>query len=169
MKRILLLAILFISFSASGQGNLQFNRVLNFKSSNSYTVPVGKVLKIVSINALSNINVYLPLTNCNPQGANMYRCGWGGLDWCFSYFTDCQYGDITYLTISNQKYNISSPSNQSLPQNQCSSCPPLSTTSVSSSAFNNLKLPIWLAAGEEVSLAQIDGLLISAIEFNIIP
>ena len=152
--------MLLFSLASYAQGNLQFNRIVNFKSGNNYTVPTGKVLKIVSINALSSIKVNLPLTSCT----NTYD----GI----SPMTDCNYNysNFPYLIISNQNYTISYGYNHRMNyHNQCSSCPPLAQTTVSSVNFNNLKLPIWLSSGEEVSVAQIDGLLISAIEFNIVP
>jgi hypothetical protein len=160
MKKIITITILLFSMALYAQGNLQFNRIVNFKSSNSYTVPFGKVLKIVSINALSSIIVNLPLTSCTN--------GWSGN----SPYTYCNffYNGFIYMKISNQNYTLNNNSNTGFwNHNQCSSCPPLAQTTVSSVNFNNLKLPIWLSSGEEVSVAQIDGLLISAIEFNIIP
>ncbi len=154
--------MLLFSMASYAQGNLQFNRIVNFKSGNNYTVPTGKVLKIVSINALSDIFVQLPLSNCNPTSAQWTSGG----TW---FFTDCQYNGLTFLKISNQKFDVAIQFNRSFPQNQCSSCPPTASVSITSSTFNNFKLPIWLSSGEEVSVAQIDGLLISAIEFNIVP
>lgn len=51
MKTKLLLFIMSLSMGAYAQGNLQFNQVLTFTSNttqtNIYTVPVGKVAKIV--------------------------------------------------------------------------------------------------------------------------
>ncbi len=169
MRQLLTILLLLFAFQSMAQGNLQFNRIVNFKSGNNYTVPAGKVLKLVSINALTDISVQLPLSSCNPTGAEMVRCGWGGMDFCTNYFTECVYNGFSFLKISNQKFDIGSQTNRSLPQNQCSSCPPFSSVSVASSTFNNFKLPIWLGSGEEVSVAQIEGLLISAIEFNIVP
>jgi hypothetical protein len=160
MKKIITIAMLLFSMASYAQGNLQFNRIVNFKSGNNYTVPTGKVLKIVSINALSSIIVKLPLTSCTN--------GYDGI----SPMTDCSYNyfGFTYMKISNQNYTLTYNSNHVIyNHNQCSSCPPLVQTTVSSVNFNNLKLPIWLSSGEEVSVAQIEGLLISAIEFNIVP
>ncbi len=166
MKKILTIALLLFSIATFAQGNLQFNKIVNFKSGNNYTVPTGKVLKIVSINALSDVAVRLPLSSCNPNGI---KGVWSNGSIVPVYFTDCIYDGLTYLKISNQKFDVSGQSNQNNPQNQCTSCPPFAGVSITSSTFNNFKLPIWLSSGEEVSVAQIDGLLISAIEFNIIP
>lgn len=63
MKRIILIAICFISLQLSAQGNLQFNQVLLLDVSNPanvVTVPVNKVWKIESV-AMSSNNAYVQL------------------------------------------------------------------------------------------------------------
>jgi len=63
MKKLILIAICFVSLQLSAQGNLQFNQVLLLDASNpanAVSVPVGKVWKIESV-ALSNNNAYVQL------------------------------------------------------------------------------------------------------------
>ena len=70
MKKLILVAICFVSIQLSAQGNLQFNQILNLTYTNnfssSYTkatvgsviVPAGKVWKIESTSAYRNATTY---------------------------------------------------------------------------------------------------------------
>lgn len=50
--------------------------------------------------------------------------------------------------------------------NQCSQCP--ATIDAGGSVSITINTPIWLKSGEVVSVVQGSGVLISAIEFNIV-
>lgn len=60
MKKIITIAIVLFSMASYAQGNLQFNQVLTFEgtltpsqaTSNTYTVPVGKIWKVKYVNKL---------------------------------------------------------------------------------------------------------------------
>jgi hypothetical protein len=154
MKKIITIAILLFSMATYAQGNLQFNQVLNIKNGDTYTVPAGKVLKITSTTSGNNFTFMLPFTNCFYQpGPYLY----------------CAYASNTFeiASIAGLKYNLTNLNNSVMaPQGQCHQCPATLASPVSG-AFG-VTVPIWLKAGEIVSITQGSGILISAIEFNIV-
>ena len=131
------------------QGNLQFNQVLNLVPGSNYTVPAGKVLKIESIATTSGSTV------CAPQ-SNSYIASCGG----YSNQNVSNYSSVVYLTLGNLVFTSSGASGIC----GTASCYNVSVT------FPNLSVPIWLNAGKTVSVYNnMSQLLITAIEFNIIP
>jgi hypothetical protein len=100
-----------------GQSNLEFESVLNISNGDTYTVPVGKVVKLTSVNfTVSNYNI--PLTGCYTTQSNT---GCGGP--CNYYH--CQYSAAGYIVIGSLVFNSTSAETSGL--GGCSSCPPLSS------------------------------------------
>ena len=159
MKKLVILFFLLVSFLGNTQGNLQFNKVLTIGPGESYTVPQGKVLKIESIN-ISSTYVCIPKTSEVSKNCGYYNGG---------NVTYGIYNGINYLSIANQIFSTPNFSGENLNANQCGavfndSCKPYD--------FGSLKFncPIWLDAGKTIQVhAGVTSLLISSIEFNIIP
>lgn len=152
MKKIITIALLLFSIVSYAQHNLEFNQVINIKNGDNYTVPTGKTLKIVSA-LCSNLTVKIPFTNCIPSSGNIY------CNYMANTFDFCSIGGVKY-TASNLNNSVVAP------QNLCSQCP--TTMDILATNGIGLSLPIWLKAGEVISIAQGSGMLISAIEFNIV-
>lgn len=159
MKTIVYLITFIFSSIGFSQGNLQFNQVLTFESGDNYLVPTGKVLKIESIN-ITSTSICIPRSstvsrNCVMDGGNSSGAI-GGI-----------YNGINYLTIGN--FNFNTPSFSGNGGYYCSGwqnpeCWQYNFTSL------NFNTPIWLESGKKVSInSSFTSILISAIEFNIIP
>jgi hypothetical protein len=158
MKTIYTTFLITLSFSAMSQGNLQFNRVWNFSQGSSYNVPIGKVLKIESIN-FNDAKTSLSLQSCglsyNGTGIN------------------CIYSVASPVFTINQNSFYPSSENGSIfygGQNigyytNCSQCPPNRIVGFSSAGLS-FSLPIWLGEGEIISING-SGIFISALEFNV--
>jgi hypothetical protein len=147
-------SVLFIPFfcfwgSVMAQGSLQFNQVINLTPGNGYTVPAGKVFKINSITSQASV-ITTPL---------QAQTG------CIQTTCTCTYQSQTYLVIGNLNYT-GQPANLSV-QGNCSSAAPTHSGNVT---MPSLSLPIWLKTGAQVSVQNnITGILVTGIEFNIIP
>jgi hypothetical protein len=159
MKKIIfIISLLFGTFSFT-QGNLQFNRVVTFTPGSNYTVPVGKVLKIESIN-MNSTTLCLPKTGEENRTSSKYVCIAG------------IYNGINYLTIGNQVFSTPTMyGTSSGVQYSDGSCNFFNGSCWSydfgSKIFN---YPIWLEEGKTVLInSAVTSILISAIEFNIIP
>ena len=156
MKKIFFIIGLFFSLYSLSQGNLQFNRVVTFTPGSNYTVPTGKVLKIESINITQN-TVCLPKTSTNYVtcgGGNPYQVPYG------------VYSGITYLSIGNIQFSIGSQSNSGY------MCQGIVNSDCWNYTFStiNISCPIWLETAKTVSIhSGVASILISAIEFNVIP
>ena len=157
MKNLLFLIITCaLSSSLFGQGNLQFNQVINISSSQSYTVPANKCFKLESIQVF-NASASSALTNCacNPSTMGVSQCTYAGGAVCNIAGIALNYNSFTQ--------NGSTCSWQSMcPGN----CPPTASTSIS---FPYLSFPIWLSEGKVITIGNVSGVLLSGIEFNIIP
>jgi hypothetical protein len=154
----LLIISLFLIPNSFAQGNLQFNRVITIISGQNYTVPEGKVLKIESIN-MSNSTVCVPRSsqatmNCQSQSGTWYSVTYG------------IYNAITYMTIANM--NFTTPSYNG----NTNGCNGIVNTSCWNWNFGALSFntPIWLEDGKQVNVhSGVSSIIISAIEFNVIP
>ena len=161
MRKIIYLSILLFTNFTYSQGNLQFNRVITFTPGSNYTVPTGKVLKIESIN-ISSTSVCIPRTSsqtqtCQPAYGQAYNNTYG------------IYDGITFLTLNNINYVTPSFSGFVGGAYQCSNW---SNADCWNYTFSNMSFncPIWLEAGKRVYIhSGVASILISAIEFNIIP
>tara|TARA_Y100000385_G_C12562894_1_gene412936 strand:- start:131 stop:466 length:336 start_codon:yes stop_codon:yes gene_type:complete len=94
MKKLILIAICFISVQLFAQGNLQFNQVLILDANsggNSVTVPAGKVWKIESV-ALSNNNAY-------------FQIQWGGVNY-FVLNNSAPYENLPFWLPSNESISL---------------------------------------------------------------
>jgi hypothetical protein len=151
MKKIITIAILLFSMASYAQGNLQFNQVLNIKNGDTYTVPSGKTLKIITVIA-QNATAKIPLSSCTTSN---------GYVTC-NYFSSVTLGSVSDLVYTANNLSIGLPA----PNYQCSQCPSYTYIPVNGFGF---PVPLWLKSGEIVSIAQGTGMLISAIEFNIVP
>ena len=154
--------LLTIVSSSFGQGNLQFNQVLNFGYGDNYSVPAGKVLKIESIN-YNSPTTYSEFIDCQLVSFNPI-CGSGQHMRC-NYLGTA----INYLVIDQNILKTSGGNSGGYIDlcnvNTCETCPPSKSYGASPSSFN---LPIWLREGKNVSVLA-TGIFISAIEFNIVP
>ena len=192
MKLLVIIFSLLFSFSEAfcQGGNLQFNRVLNFTSGANYTVPQGKVLKIEStkfnlilyatvnyigcdtamsfdpsynMNRITHYCKYSTTNNAHSVQIGPIKIGGfeqGGLFNGFPYVS---------LTLFNSY--------------DCSICPPTYNSSYRIGNSDELNCPLWLSEGEVVSIfpylqllpqfsshqSALNGIYISAVEFNIVP
>lgn len=145
LKAIFLIMLLVNSNGSWSQGNLQFSQVINLTPGNTYTVPANKVLKIESLTTPSvSINTPLQSSNC-PNGN------------CTCVYTLQPYLNIASLTYSAQPANLY----------VLYTCPATNSASVT---LPNIVFPIWLNAGKQITIQNnVTGILLTAIEFNIIP
>jgi hypothetical protein len=153
MKKILTILSLLFAFQSMAQGNLQFNQVINIKNGDTYTVPAGKVLKITSVTSSSKSSFKIPFSNCDSYGQCFYRAS-----------------DFTMFQISNSIYSISqniAPVLSGISSGSGCNCPP--NINYDTNLMYSVPTPIWLKNGEIVSINPGNGILISAIEFNIVP
>ncbi len=158
MKKLLTILLLLFALQTFAQGNLQFNQVINIKNGDTYTVPAGKVLKITAVSSGSNNVISMPLLRCDLLG---------GQNYC-AYDLKATIGNIGNLNF-NLNYNQSNyPSGvlYSGPSSQCQ-CP--SSYEYTNGNTINIPVPFWLKSGQNISINPGNGLLISAIEFNIVP
>ena len=160
MKKVLLFFVFVcISIFSKTQGNLQFNQVLTFESGDNYLVPTGKVLKIESIN-ITSTNICIPrsstVSGTCTMGSGASSPVIGGI-----------YNGINYLTIGN--FNFNTPSFSGSGGWTCGGWQNPECWSYDFTSLN-FKTPIWLESGKKVSIhSSFISILISAIEFNIIP
>ena len=158
MKKLAVFSFFLVSFFGNTQGNLQFNKVLTLGPGDTYTVPQGKVLKIESIN-------FSITTLCIPKTREVTKTCYLG-----NRYGDVYYGVYTgvdFLTIANQKFR--SPD---FDGNSTSLCDAVYNEACKLYDFGSLKfnLPIWLDSGKNVQVhSGVTSILISAIEFNIVP
>jgi hypothetical protein len=155
--------LFFLTFfhQAFAQGNLQFNQVLSLTNGANISVPTGKVWKVEAINLSSNVTFGIgSLTNvsCQTLTATMptnRRC----------YYT----GD--YINIAGVQFSIPTLYYDTQSSSCNTPCPvsnpvPLSSNTLSVSSF---KTPIWLESGKNITIIPGNGVLISVIEFNVVP
>ena len=160
MKQITIFFIFFIS-SSTAQGNLQFNQIISIANGANLTVPINKAWRIDAINFSETLSFSIgsmnntscaTLTSTIPNNRECYYIGnllsIGGV-----YFQTPYLSYTTLATTCN------------------SSCPATNPyiLSTSSSSPLSFKFPIWLEAGKSISVIQGVGILISVVEFNIIP
>jgi hypothetical protein len=138
------------------QGNLQFNQVLNLIPGSNYTVPAGKVLKIESVSMNGNV-VTVPMTSTQNIGCSSQ----------FGNFTLTVgvYAPVTYLMIGNISF---------FTPNIVGTCAwlgnPSPSTTASTITSPVINCPLWLEAGKTVTIYSGSfQMIISAVEFNIIP
>lgn len=151
LMKVVLFSLIVLStlLKLSGQGTLQFNQVINLTPGNSYTVPAGKVLKITSITSQASV-ITTPL---------QAQTG------CIQTTCTCTYQSQTYLSIGNLNFT-GQPSNLTV-QGSCSSGAPNNSSAVS---VPSIQFPIWLKTGAQVGIQNnITGILLTGIEFNVIP
>jgi hypothetical protein len=143
------------------QGNLQFNQVLSLTNGANVNVPTGKVWKVEAINLSSNVVFAIgSLTNVSCQTLTgttptNRRCFYTGN---FIDIAGVQFS-IPTLFYDTQSSNCNSP---------CPTTNPL-TLSTSTLSVSSFKTPIWLESGKNITIIPGSGVLISVIEFNIVP
>ncbi len=142
-----------ITDSIKAQGNLQFNRVVTFKPGDNYIIPTGKCLKIESVNFGSNV-VIVPKTGvgqCYSCGPNPFNFG--------------VYGPMIYLTLGDSNFSTSA-----FDGNNSNCCLSYNTSTRATTFTLSISCPIWLEAGKNVIVnSGVSNLIVSAIEYNIIP
>jgi len=148
LKAILLIMLLVNSIGSWSQGNLQFSQVINLTPGTTYTVPANKVLKIESFTSQS-----LPIYNTTLQSQSCSTINGP----CACTWSAQSYLNIGSLSFSHQ-FGITSVAGYP--------CPATYSGSVT---LPNIDFPIWLNAGKQISIQNITGVLLTAIEFNIVP
>jgi hypothetical protein len=157
MKQIFFVLFLFIGSKLSAQGNLQFNQVINLSGSQTYTVPAGKCLKVESIQVI-NASAASSLTNCvcNPSFMGESQCTYAGGVVCVIAGVTLNYAAFT-KTGGSCSWQSMCPGN----------CPQTASTNVT---IPTLSFPMWLAEGKSISFGNtISGVLLTGVEFNIVP
>ena len=163
MKITILLMFCFnLTFSYS-QGNLQFNQVLNITNGATVAVPVGKVWKIDAVNispTWSFAQGTLTAVNCTQAiGGN-------------SQFVRTCYYSAVYLSINGVDFVSPTVYTTTTANTSCvTPCPSTNSASGNSTTLLSTELvfPIWLSAGQNISVISGTGILISIVEFNIVP
>jgi hypothetical protein len=146
--------LIYLSPQLIGQGNLQFSQVITLVNGQSYTVPSGAVFKVESMNQFSSGTISLDY-----NGSCMINCPSCGA----SSGVTCYYNGITYLQLGGVILNKGGDNTYINSGGSCTVCPPTKTVSIS---LPTVDFPIWLKAGEQVSL-KVAGAHISGIEFVI--
>ena len=159
MKLLITFLLLMPSYLFA-QGNLQFNQVLDLTNGANYTVPSGKVFKVESVNAngasvdASLIDTTLLLAYTDGVGPHTsFRASYSKTQFicigvnCFGTASLTTFYDCFGSTIF---------------------CGP-STLRISDISSANIQSPIWLKAGQQITILSGSGILVSGIEFNIIP
>lgn len=169
MKKVLILLLILIPFIAMAQGNLQFNQVLDLTNSANYTVPVGKVFKVESVNA----------PNAVVTGSYIGYGSSFGFDGTY-YYVACSYNVSNIICIGSICLGGAQWSDGSVkvvndpPHDTIGHCPSISTIGgylypSSSSGYPIFNLPIWLKEGQQINIMGGSGILVSGIEFNVVP
>ena len=147
LKAIFLIMLLVNSNGSWSQGNLQFSQVINLTPGNTYTVPANKVLKIESL-TFQSLSIY---TTTLQSQIN-----------CVQTSCVCTWSAQSYLNIGSLSYSSQLANSSSI-----APCPATNSGSVT---LPNIVFPIWLNAGKQIAIQNnVTGILLTAIEFNIIP
>ena len=146
VKAIIFIMLFVNSRGSWSQGNLQFSQVINLTPGTTYTVPANKVLKIESFTSQSLPIYTTTLQSQSCAGNNTCQCTWSAQS----------YLNIGSLSFSHQ-FSIGG------------SVGPCPATNSGSVTLPNIDFPIWLNAGKQISIQNITGVLLTAIEFNIVP
>lgn len=158
MKKSIIILFVLLALGAKGQGNLQFNQVINLTAGGNYTVPAGKVLKIESI-TMSSGTICIPRTS-----SDQLFCGMMNMINTYGGYNSVDYmkiGDLVFNSGGASGYNDTDCRKWTNPD-----CWPIKTLDFSSV----LKTPMWLKEGKSIFIYQCSiPILISAIEFNIVP
>lgn len=145
--KAIIFIMLFVNPRGSwSQGNLQFSQVINLTPGTTYTVPANKVLKIESITSQSLPIYTTTLQSQSCAGNNTCQCTWSAQS----------YLNIGSLSFSHQ-FSIGGI---------VGPCPATYSGSIT---LPNIVFPIWLNAGKQISIQNITGVLLTAIEFNVVP
>jgi hypothetical protein len=160
--KILLTLCLNLTFCYS-QGNLQFSQVINITNGANEIVPVGKVWKIDAVNispTWSFVQGTLTAVNCTQAiGSN-------------SQFVRTCYYSANYLSINGVNFVSPTVHTTTTGSTSCATpCPSTNSVSGNSTALTSSELvfPIWLSAGQNISVISGSGILVSIVEFNIVP
>ena len=148
VKAIIFIMLFVNSRGSWSQGNLQFSQVINLTPGTTYTVPANKVLKIESITSQS-----LPIYTTTFQSQSCSTINGP----CACTWSAQSYLNIGSLSFSHQFGNTSVPGYP---------CPATYSGSIT---LPNIVFPIWLNAGKQISIQNITGVLLTAIEFNVVP
>ncbi len=145
------------------QGNLQFNQVLSLTNGANVNVPAGKVWKVEAVNLASAVN--FPQGSLNNVGCqNQFESNG-------STTRICSFSGV-YINIAGVAFNTPTIT-VSYPYTSClnSTCPSANPSATSTSALNtnSLKFPIWLESGKNITIIAGSGILVSVIEFNVVP
>jgi len=159
MKQITIFFIFFIS-SSTAQGNLQFNQIISIANGANLTVPINKAWRIDAINFSETLSFSI---------GSMNNTSCATLTSSIPYNQECYYiGNL--LSIGGVYFQTPYLSYTTLATTCNSSCPATNPISLSGTTNNNnFIFPIWLKAGQNISVISGTGILISIVEFNIVP
>lgn len=139
----------------TGQGNLQFSQVITLINGQNYTVPAGAVFKVESMNQFFSGTINLTYSSCVINAPSIgVNSG-----------VTCYYNPLTYLQVGG--ISLNKGSGEFTYVNSGGSCTVCPATKTISATLPTVNLPIWLSAGEQVSL-KVAGAQISGIEFLVI-
>ena len=190
MKLAIIIFSLFFSFTDAfcQGGNLQFNRVLNFTSGANYTVPQGKVLKIESTKFNLSLVATLNYIGCDTTMSYDLFQAMRFNHYCkYSSTNNAHSVQIGPIKIGGFEqaglYNGYPYQLFTMYNYDCSVCPTTRNYPYRIGTSDELNSPLWLSEGEVVSVfpylqflpqfnshqSALNGIYISAIEFNIVP
>ena len=160
MKFFILSFFLFNASLFYSQGNLEFNQIISAGNGVNINVPSNKIWKIESINFSTSVSF-------NAGTMNNTTCA--TLTSSIPYNRECYYiGNL--LSIGGVYFQTPYLSYTTLATTCNSSCPATNPISLSGTTNNNnFIFPIWLKAGQNISVISGTGILISIVEFNIVP
>jgi len=160
MKSIFFIIVLVTTNYSFTQGNLQFNQIISITNGGNLTVPLNKAWKIDAIN-FSEILSFpigsLNNTSCVTLTANIPNS------------RQCYYKS-NMLSIGGVNFETPSMSYVAGATTCGTPCPATNPIALSSTTYiNNFIFPMWLNAGQNISVISGTGILISIVEFNIVP
>jgi hypothetical protein len=161
MKKYLLLVIVCFPYFSAGQGNLQFNQVLDFTNGTNYTVPAGKTFKVESVNRSQTTHIEGVFVACD---FNPSYYGDSSAEFCYCRYAISNTICIGIFCFGSENFHSGDFVRCGDPYHLCSP-----TNSKSAAPFPTIQLPIWLKSGQQITIATGVGVQISGIEFNIAP
>ena len=158
MKNFILLIILFNVSLFYCQGNLVFNQIISATNGININVPANKIWKIESV----NFNTSVSFNTGTMQNTSCYYVA--NMNNRICYFQGIMF------TIGGTVFKT--PILQHLTQalscaSSCQATNPIALSGTTNN--NNFIFPMWLNAGQNISVISGTGILISIVEFNIVP
>jgi hypothetical protein len=160
MKQFLTFSLLLFLGNFYSQGNLQFNQIISITNGGNINVPVNKIWKIDAINFSETL--LFNAGSMNNTSCTTLTSSVPNNRQCFYQGNMLSIGGVTFVTpiLSNITQATTCGT----------TCPAMNPVVLSSSTYyNKFFFPIWLNAGQNISVISGSGILISVVEFNIVP